>query len=352
MKNLLIIAQKVDEHDDLLGFFVDWIREFAKHFDNVSVITLLSGKFDLPGNVQIYSLGKEDNAPKLLQAARFYKFLFLLVPKSNGIFAHMSPVFAIAAWPAAFIFRRKIVLWYLHRSVTFKLRLAEKLCFKIVTAAKESLRIKSDKIVETGHGINIDRFKTERNWNDLGLRRLNVLSIGRISKIKNYETIVKAAGILKNKNINFKLTIVGRPVMPGDFSYQRELEDLVKELGLKDVVDFKGFIPYNQTPDYYKECDIFVNLTPTGGIDKAVLEAMAAGCLVFVSNEAFKKYFGPYAPQLIFEYGDDKDLFEKINNIRNLPVDRINEIKSFLVNSVRSNHDIKTTIQKISSLYK
>ena len=30
VRNLLIITQKVDQEDDLLGFFVDWIIEFKK----------------------------------------------------------------------------------------------------------------------------------------------------------------------------------------------------------------------------------------------------------------------------------------------------------------------------------
>ena len=42
-------------------------------------------------------------------------------------------------------------------------------------------------------------------------------------------------------------------------------------------------------PGYYQGADIFVNLSSTGSIDKAVLEAMACGCLIITSNEAFKE---------------------------------------------------------------
>ena len=147
-RNILIITQKVDEQDDLLGFFVDWIGEFAKHFDRVFVITLAEGKYDLPNNVSVYSLGKERNNSKIARFFNFYKYLFKLVPQSSSIFAHMSPVFVIASWPVTFIYRRKIILWYLHRSVTFRLKVAEKLCYKIVTASKtqiEQLKNKEQK---------------------------------------------------------------------------------------------------------------------------------------------------------------------------------------------------------------
>src|SRR3989344_5711431 len=108
--NLLIITQKVDEQDDLLGFFVDWIREFSAKFDKVFVITLAKGSYDLPGNVFVYSLGKERGNSKMSRLIVFYKLLLSLVPKSSGVFVHMSPIFVIASWPLAFVFRKKIIL--------------------------------------------------------------------------------------------------------------------------------------------------------------------------------------------------------------------------------------------------
>ncbi|MEK7538915.1 MAG: hypothetical protein AAB552_03680 [Patescibacteria group bacterium] len=56
---LLILTQKVDQNDDILGFFHGWIREFAKHAEQVTVIALGVGEYDLPKNVRVFSLGKE-----------------------------------------------------------------------------------------------------------------------------------------------------------------------------------------------------------------------------------------------------------------------------------------------------
>ena len=108
-KNLLIITQRVDEQDDLLGFFVDWIREFSLHFEKVFVITLAKGKYQLPNNVFVYSLGKESNNSTIARIYNFYKYLFQLVPKSSNIFAHMSPIFVIASWPITRFYRKKII---------------------------------------------------------------------------------------------------------------------------------------------------------------------------------------------------------------------------------------------------
>lgn len=347
-KNLLIITQRVDKDAELLGFFVDWIKEFAFHFDKVFVITLERGVYELPPNVFIYSLGKEKNTTRFFRFLKFYFFLFKLVPRSSGLFAHMSPIFAIASWPVAFIFNKKIILWYLHRSVTFRLKLAEKICYRVITAAKESLNIKSKKIVEVGHGINIRKFEFKRDWLG-GMEKLNILSIGRITRIKNYETLFKAAKILKEKGIDFKITAIGRPVMKPDFSYSDEIKALVNDLKLGSQIEFIDFVPYSRLPEYFKKANLFINMAPTGGIDKVVLEAMASGSLVLVSNTAFRKYFGEY--DLFFRASDANDLAGKIIKLIEMPVQGIENMSAFLVQSVKKHHDLKNTINKITNLF-
>ncbi len=346
-RNILIITQKVDEQDDLLGFFVDWIGEFAKHFDRVFVITLAEGKYDLLDNVSVYSLGKERNNSKIARFFNFYKYLFKLVPQSSVIFAHMSPVFVIASWPVAVIYRRRIILWYLHRSVTFRLKVAEKLCYKIVTAAKESLKFTSDKILETGHGININKFRTDRSWSE---GQLKILSVGRISKIKNYETLLNAVKILKDKGIDFGLKIIGQPVMAPDFEYFEHLKLLKEKLNLGDTVQFLGFVPHNKIYDYYKESNVVVGLTPEGGIDKTILEGMASGCIVLTSNKANQKYFGSYTDELIFNHSDHNDLANKMIALKNNSHEHNKNISCFMVESVSDHHQLENLTSKISSL--
>ena len=75
MKKLLIITQKVDAQDDLLGFFVDWIAEFARRFEEVHVVALEVGTHSLPGNVTVYSLGKDSGKTKIQQAITMSKLL-------------------------------------------------------------------------------------------------------------------------------------------------------------------------------------------------------------------------------------------------------------------------------------
>ena len=346
---LLIITQKVDQDDDLLGFFVDWLGEFAKHFERIHVITLAKGRYSLPDHVFVHSLGKELGRSKLLQLMKFYFLLFKFVPKTDGVFAHMSPLFVLASWPATVVYRKKIIFWYLHRSLTLKLKIANRLCYKIVTAAKESLRLRSGKIIEVGHGIDVQRFHVERNWELASQQPPRVLSVGRISEIKDYPTLVRSVEIIKNRLSGIKVQIVGRPVMKPDFQILESLKQLISGLNLQTNVELVGFVPYSKLRSYYENNYININLTPPGGIDKSVLEGMAAGQFTLTSNTAFRKYFGPYGHVLIFKHGDPNDLTEKLQNVLLLSAQQKQEISAFLVRVVLEQHGLKQLIKKISN---
>lgn len=319
---ILVITQKVDINDDLLGFFVAWLKELARHVERVDVITLAHGDSSrLPENVHIYSLAKEHGSSKLQRFLLFYKYLWQLTPQTDKIFAHMSPIFVIASWPIALLWRKKIILWYVHRSVTLKLRLATLLSSKILTVARESFRLKSDKVVITGHGIDTEYFT--RTVADAG-ERICIISVGRITPIKNYETLLGAAKILKEKACDFTIRIVGRPVMSRDWQYEKQLKEIVQrdELGM---IEFTGFVPYSQIVDYYHQANLAINLAPTGGLDKAVLEAMSCGIPVLVSNQAFAEYLGPYTDVSIFEFNNAQDLAEHIQRIVKLDQQEIGD---------------------------
>ena len=96
---LLICTQKVDKRDPILGFFHSWIEEFAKHCSQVIVICLEKGEFDLPENVTIFSLGKEENkhgyAVKLLYCWSFYKFIWRYRKEYDTIFVHMNKEYVV-----------------------------------------------------------------------------------------------------------------------------------------------------------------------------------------------------------------------------------------------------------------
>jgi len=241
---LIIISQKIDIDDDNLGFFHYWLEKIASRLEKVYVVCLSEGKHSLPENVSVYSLGKEKGYSKLRQLFRLQKFLFKNLKKADGVFVHMCPIYAIASFPLVKLFRKKMILWYLHKSVKWKLKLAEKLVDKILTASKESCRLKNRKKIEiVGHGVDTELFRPSHNRiNAVNIEneKFKILSVGRITPIKDQKTLIEAVDVLVNeKNIkDIKVKIVGTPLENHEKEYFEKLRSFIQEKKLEEYIKF------------------------------------------------------------------------------------------------------------------
>lgn len=351
--NLLFITRKIDKNDVLAGFTYQWVSKFAEKVDMLNVICLEKGDISgLPRNVKIYSLGKERGAGKLMKFRNFQKYAFQLVKKSDGIFCHQNPIYTILIAPWAKLHHKKIITWYTHGKVSFQLRLVNLFADVILTASPESFRLKSKKVIVTGHGIDTDFFKpaVEDGGNNVVFK---ILSIGRISPVKNYETLIEALNILVNeKNFkNIKVDIIGAPGLKAQEEYLERLKKEVENKNLKDYISFLGPKPYPELPRFYENCDAFVNLSGTGSVDKAVLEAMACGKLVLTSNEAFVKILKDKGAELMVKPKSPRDLAEKIIVFAAMDDKTRASIEAKLREEVVQNHNLDKLVEKIISIY-
>ncbi|MDP3935318.1 MAG: glycosyltransferase family 4 protein, partial [Candidatus Giovannonibacteria bacterium] len=228
---------------------------------------------------------KEKKMGRIRRYINFYKYLFNILPQSDTVFIHMIPAWVILAWPVAFIFRKKIYLWYTHKSATFSLRFAEKLVARIFTASPESCRLNSKKIIVTGHGIDTEHFKPKDIPKDSNTIKL--LTAGRTTFSKDYEFLINAIEIVIKKGHRAVLNIAGAPATPTDFVYKKKLDNLIGQKNLGKNINFLGAKTYAEMPDIYNNHDVLLHASETGSLDKAVLEAMACGLLILTTSEAF-----------------------------------------------------------------
>ncbi len=321
-RNLLIITQVLDEADSNLGFFCRWVTEYASQVDQLYVIALRVGTYHAPSNVTVLSLGKEEGNSRIKRLCLFWKYCLVYGRKATAVFAHMCPEYILyGAWLLRSK-RRKLGLWYLHKSVTLKLKLAEKMVDYIFTAHSDGVKAHSKKIVVTGHGIDLDLFSLPRTAHTSS-DSIRLLTVGRITPSKDLLLLLRVVKMLHSSNQGkFTLDIVGDAYLPSDHAYLKLLHEEVRKLEINDSVRFVGKTPYTELPKIYRNADIFVSASKTGGIDKAILEAMASACAVITSNEAFRSIL---PAECIFEEGSVEDGASKIKNYKSIDREKLHE---------------------------
>jgi glycosyltransferase involved in cell wall biosynthesis len=104
-----------------------------------------------------------------------------------------------------------------------------------------------------------------------------VMYAGRIIPDKNIVALVEA----------FSRVVQELPallVICGEGPQQPELDCLVREKGLVGRVIFTGFLPTSSVWTLMKKAELFVSLSQYEGCPNTVMEAMANGCPVFLSD--------------------------------------------------------------------
>ncbi|KKW29929.1 MAG: Glycosyltransferase [Parcubacteria group bacterium GW2011_GWA2_52_8] len=371
---LIFITRKIDRGDALTGFVFTWLAALAKNLDRLYVICQEKGDTSgLPANVEIRSFGKERGFGRLRQGYELFRLSYRFAGQAAGFFVHMHPIYAIIAWLPAKLRGRKVILWYTHKSVDFKLRLAHTLVDRVLTASPESFRLLSRKVKVVGHGIDLRKFaplpnplhqgegrynkrvsSPPRGGGEVGRRKFRIISIGRISPVKDYESLLKAVEILVNhKGVkDMMVEVYGRVGLPEHQGYLDSLIEFVHNADLEDCVKFQGELSYEFVDEILHEADLFINMSGTGSIDKAVLEAAAAGLLVISANEAFAEPLAKISPLFVVQRDEPEKLAEKILAIKSLNTGQKQSLREQLMPWVRKEHALENLVKKIIAEFK
>jgi glycosyltransferase involved in cell wall biosynthesis len=342
---LLVVTQKVERRDDVLGFFHRWLEELAKQCESVLVICLWEGEHALPGNVRVVSLGKEQGVSRLKYLLRLVRYLATFHFKYDQVLVHMNPEYIVLAGWWWRLTGKTIALWYTHRQVNAKLKIATFFAHIIFSSTPYSFRINTPKAHFIGHGVAVETFapaaRVARN-DDVPL----IISVGRITPIKNIDTLIEAiAQVRKRLSVPLSVTFLGAPLTPSDHAYARTMEQLVIDRDLQGMVTFAGAVPYAQTLQWFEKASLAVNMVPPGGLDKAVIEAASAGCPTLTSNIAYAEPFERYALDLIFAERNVDDLAEKIFSFFT-KVDRA-QVRSYVSEVAVTEFAVERVIQRI-----
>jgi len=341
---LLILTQKVDKNDPILGFFHRWIEEFAKYCEKITVICLQKGEYNLPENVKVLSLGKEEISQKLkvykvksklLFIFNFYKYIWHERKNYDTIFVHMNQEYVLLGGIFWKLFGKKIYMWRNHYSGSFITDIASAFCAKVFCTSKYSYTAKYKKTVLMPVGVDTDKFI---KFKSSKVHKINnsILFLGRIASSKKVDIFVEALGLLKKQGIDFLADIYG-DASPKDIPYFEKIKLRTQELGLKTILKFHDGVPNYQTPEIYNSHEIFVNLSSSGMYDKTIFEAMACERLTLTSNLNLK---GNIDEVFLFKENDEEDIARQLVILLALSPEEKRKLSGTLRAFVLSHHNL------------
>ena len=199
-----------------------------------------------------------------------------------------------------------------------------------------------------GHGIDVETYRGASHVHD---DRFRILTIGRISRTKGYGVLFDALEILKREGVLVRTCIIGGPLTEDDREYMSTLRSEVTQRGLNADVEWVGSVPHHAILPFFAKADLFVNMSETGSLDKAVLEAMASGVPVLTSNPGLESTLAPLHEECMFVAGDTHDFVEHIKVLIKMTEQEKNSLGNNLRDIVIQSHDIGILIPRIVNLF-
>jgi glycosyltransferase involved in cell wall biosynthesis len=155
----------------------------------------------------------------------------------------------------------------------------------------ERLLLRTTKTTTVHNGIDIDRIDAavgDRTGQDT-TEGIQVITVGRLVEVKNQEKLIKAFSELLETTPDARLVLIG------DGPLRNELEDYARSFGIQNRVRFLGELSRDEVYRHLAASHIFVMPSVSEGFCVAVLEAMAAGLPVIVSDiEVFHEVVGSH----------------------------------------------------------
>ena len=342
--NLLLFNLRVDRDHTALGFTTDWINELARHFDRVTVITMYRGVVAVADNVEVMSAGLERGLSKPHRVFNFYRLLAgaLRRREFDCCFSHMMPLFTLLAGPVLKAKRIPVALWYAHNHRPAILPAALAFADRALASTRTAFPIATNKLRVIGQGIDTGRFRPQARAMDDPVLRM--ITIGRTSKIKNIDLMIRALVRLRDAlpGLPVRFVIVGEPLSGQDQAYVDSCRELAASLGIDDLVEWQAPVSFAEVHTAYYRGDIFLSANDNG-LDKAILEAMASGLAVVAMHPALEAPLGPY-------YAKDESAFgESLINLASLDHQTRRTIGSRLRRYVESEHSLAQLGRRVAA---
>jgi glycogen synthase len=334
-----------------LGFFIGRQKRVEKDLAILNdVVTrfrpdvlMICGMWNLP--VQLLNLAESWDNPKVIY---YFADIWPLLPDAYTLYWKEPPNLKFSYYP------KRLLAWLVNnfdqkgkipqsKYLLFNntICVSEYLCRHLKS---EGINIKNSKVIY--NGININSFfhvKAEKR-SSINNGQLKLLYAGRIMHEKGVHTAIEALGILKKRNLEVTLTILGK----GTINYIDKLVTLSGNLGISQQIKFSDYVPRQNLPDVISNYDVLVFPSMLDeALPRIILEAMAAGLVVVGTNVGgVPEILKDKRNGLCFSPGSATELADCLEHlIKNQ--DQMSQYLSEAYSMIAQKFDIKNTIEDI-----
>ncbi len=185
--------------------------------------------------------------------------------------------------------------------------------------------------------INTDRFRPAANHKTPSDQMRHLIITRNLETIYGLSTAIEALSLLKNRIPEIKLSIAGTGPQ------KKELQHLVKQLGLENNVFFKGKLRPDEVASLCRHAGIMLNPTTVDNMPNSLLEAMASGLPVVTTNVGGIPYFAEHERTALLVPANDPQamanevtrLLETPSLYRKLVVNGLEEVKQYTWPSIK-----------------
>lgn len=165
------------------------------------------------------------------------------------------------------------------------------------------------KEIEVVHaGVNGEIFVPKKESAEKNV--FNILCVSELVPIKGVRFLIQAFKLLSGRYPQIRLTLVG------DGVERQSLEDLVRALEVKEMVNFVGKVEHQKVVSFFHQATVCVMPSLEEGISKILTESFAAGTpVVAMENAMTRELLQDGVNGFVVKKSDADDLAEKIEKL-------------------------------------
>lgn len=147
----------------------------------------------------------------------------------------------------------------------------------VMTNSMRNAGADMNRVLEMPKGIDLRKFGY-RDMDSIDTKRMTAIVTRSLLPDYRHDVILEAAALIQKKGISMQWVFVG------DGFLKTKLENQAKELGIDNIVTFKGRVDNMSLPALLSQSLFYVSMPVTEGVSASLFEAMAVGCYPIVTN--------------------------------------------------------------------